>query len=132
MGFFLLKDRSKNVKRNLKYQKKEEKNTLRYMKIKLVLKAMEQKLWKLYNCWIARKLTAFLWPTTEPLFGVQRKTSTDLFIEIHQEQCCYLTHSLTVPNLSVVHGVSSQHVKQSLLSAKKNQKSLTIKTKWLR
>lgn len=131
MVFFLLKEECK--KKSNKNIKKEEKNTLIYMTIKLVFKAMEQKLSKLYICWIARKLTASLCPTREPLFDVQGKTITNLFIEIHQEQCCYLTHSLTVPNLSVVHGVSSQHVKQSLLSAKKNsQQSLTIKTKWLR
>ena len=39
-----------------------------------------------------------------------------LLIHIHEEQSGDLTHTLTVADLHVVHGVGRQHVEQRLLS----------------
>jgi len=48
--------------------------------------------------------------------GQQNKVDcTNLFIEIHEEQSSNLTHSLAVSDLSVVHRVRGENMKQSLL-----------------
>lgn len=38
-----------------------------------------------------------------------------LFIHVHKKKSSDLTHSLTVPNLGVVHRIGSQYMKQLLL-----------------
>lgn len=40
------------------------------------------------------------------------KKFIDLFIHVHEQQCRQLTHSLTVTNFFIIHGVRSKHMEQ--------------------
>jgi len=46
----------------------------------------------------------------------------DLFIHVHEQQRCQLTHSLTVTDLSVVHRVCTEYMEQRLLPTYRHQR----------
>lgn len=54
------------------------------------------------------------------LYSYSFSLRCNLFTKVHEEKCCNLTHSLTVSNFRIVHGISGQDVEQRLLSKTKN------------